>query len=475
MSIFKLFVKITDWFVPDDFFEDKDLLLRSRLLVIISLLSVAWTLGRFRVGPLSLAFGIPLAVFVLLMPLLLKQTKSNFWAGHGLVLVLFLTNFYRGYWEGGFNPIILWWHVLPPLVAVMLIGNRSGFFWIFVSIISIFTFSYLESSYMEMPGDYDLPDIGILVYSILLTAILTVISMYMEKSKNFALSYQDKEVQKSKVLADDMQNIAFQIKKNTDTISSSSNVLTTSLHSMRDSAQEMAQIESEAATAVVQSTSTIQELASSLGETVKKMKQLEKLALSVEEMGAQGAVNVKLSAQAMAKINEGRQEYDTILQAITDIADSAHLLSLNAAIEAAKAGEFGKGFFVVVEEIRDLANRSNDAVVDIRKVMKKGGFVILRGKNVINSLADVFSIVSQLIDNISGQLKEVTMAIEEQDIGIREIAKGTDEIAHASEENVTLVQELNQSLEDNTKTIENLHQIAKQLEEKSIEFGIQID
>ncbi|MBU2512060.1 hypothetical protein KJ966_12035 [bacterium] len=469
MNIADILNRIIDWFVPQAFFEDQDKLLRSRMIVMISVIvAVVWIPFVFRYGPLSITLGFVLAAFVLLMPFFQRWTSSLFLAGHGLVLVIALTSYYRAYWNGGFESSVLWWYVISPVVAVLLLGNRSAFFWLVVNAVGIFSFSYFESNRIEIPGSDRLGNDEIMFNIISLVVILTIVCLYLERSKNSAMKIRLEEANRSKRLADDMQNIGLEIKRNSKTVYSTSNELTNSMQRMKSGAQEIARIEEEGATAINQSTQTIQELAASLDETVKKMKELEKLAVSIETTGTEGSVTLNQSAKAIAKINEGRQEYNIILQAITDIADSAHLLSLNAAIEAAKAGEFGKGFFVVVEEIRDLAKRSNDAVVDIRRVMKQGGYVIIRGKSVISSLSEIFDIVGQLVSSLTRQIKAITIAIEEQNIGIREIAQGTDEIAHSSEENITLIQNLNRSIEDNANTIENLHQIAEQLEKRIV-------
>jgi methyl-accepting chemotaxis protein len=315
-----------------------------------------------------------------------------------------------------------------------------------------------------LPGEGVINDDIMVINAIALSIVLTTTSFYLERSKNLVMNIRADEVKKSRELVENMQNIALEIKRNTTTIYSSSDTLTKALLHMRNSAAEIDQTTMEASSAINQGTQTVQELASSFSLTVKRMRELEHSSLMTEERGNQATETIKQSMRAMAKINESRQEYDTILQAITDIADSAHLLSLNAAIEAAKAGEFGKGFFVVVEEIRDLAQRSNDAVIDIRKVIKKGGFVLSRSKRVIASIEEAFNTVILLVENITRLIRELTSALEEQNIGIKEIAKGTEEMAHSSEENTTLIKALRNSIEDNAKTVENLHQIAKQLE-----------
>ncbi len=469
MVSLKTFIRFLDLFVPNEFHDDLDLLLRSRSLVVISLLVAGfWLPFTLQKGPLSVITYLGIAVFVLFMPLLLKWSSSLFWTSHCIAMVFTLSNFYRVFYSDGYEITVLWWCIIPPVIVVSLVGNISGVFWLVVNLAGIYAVNRLEAIGYQLPGQISFGNLDITINIIVLTIVFTGISLYLQISKNAAVKARNEEVKKTRELAINLQNIANEIKRNTSFVFNSTDELTKTSIGMKKSAEEITQIETFASTAISQSTATIHELAASLQDTVKRMKELEKLAISTEEKGKQGADIVMQSGKAMGKIDESQKEYDTILQAITEIADSAHLLSLNAAIEAAKAGEFGKGFFVVVEEIRNLAKRSNDAMIDIRKEMRKSNFIVRRGKNVILSTEEVFKNITQLVDTITDQVREITTAIVEQDIGIQEIAKETDQIVKSSEDNVTLVQELSQSIEDNTKTIEDLHQIAEQLEKRVV-------
>ena len=467
MFIKTFVLKILDWFIPVDAQADKDLLLRHRLLLIlIGILTVIWLPIVFRIGPLSYLIGAVTAVFLLFLPFFLKRTGSFFWASHGVVLVISYTNFYRAYWQGGYDGGMLWWNVVGPVIAILLVGSRSGFFWLLINAIGVGVFYLMESSGIVLPGSGQVDDTVTLVNAVFLSIVLTTSSHYLERSKNIIMGFRQEEVEKSRDLAESMRTIAVEIRRNTRIIYSSADELTKALNRMKEGASEIEQVTGESSTSINQASNTIQELSGSLGETVKRMRELEHSSSITEERGSQATDTIKQSVRAMATINESRQEYDTILQAITDIADSAHLLSLNAAIEAAKAGEFGKGFFVVVEEIRDLAQRSNDAVVDIRKVIKKSGFVLSRSKHVVVAIEETFNTVMQLVESITDLIKELTSALEEQNIGIKEIAKGTEDIAHATDENSTLIKTLKNSIEENSSTVANLQQIANQLDQQ---------
>jgi methyl-accepting chemotaxis protein-like sensor len=466
-----LLTRVIDWFIPKATFKDRDLLLRSRLLVTISfLITIIWVPFVFQYGPVATILGLTSAVILLFMPFLFKRTGSIFWAGHIIILLMTFSNFYRAYWDGGYSAVMFWWNVVAPVVAVLLIGTKSGFFWLAINGIGVGFFFVLENRGVNLPGGGALSDEAVVLNTIALSLVLMITSLYLERGKNLVMGIRRDGLEKAGNLASDMQNIAKQIRANTGTIYQSSDQLNRNLKKMKEGAVEIEQMGVESATALNQGIGTIGQLSITLGTTVKRIKELEHGSEMIKDRGKDAEKTILHSVKAMEKINESRQEYELILQAITDIADSAHLLSLNAAIEAAKAGEYGKGFFVVVEEIRDLAQRSNDTVIDIRKVIKKSAFVLSRSKYVMVSIREVFDTVTSLIESMTDLIRELAVALEEQDIGIKEIARGTEEIARSGEQNASLVQELNRSIEDNSKTIQDLHQIAVHLEKQQVDL-----
>ena len=154
---------------------------------------------------------------------------------------------------------------------------------------------------------------------------------------------------------------------------------------------------------------------------------------------SQLAQEIENAGLAIEKLNQESQEINTVLDVINDIAEQTNLLALNAAIEAARAGEAGRGFAVVADEVRNLAQRTQESTSQTEKLianLQEGSKNAVAQMQTSRNLAGE---TSDLTESIAQELKIVIAAIQ----GIQDM---TNQIATAAEEQSSVAEEINQSV-----------------------------
>ncbi|HRE16977.1 MAG TPA: methyl-accepting chemotaxis protein, partial [Rhodocyclaceae bacterium] len=161
------------------------------------------------------------------------------------------------------------------------------------------------------------------------------------------------------------------------------------------------------------------------------------------------ADSVRQSASGLGELQQISAEIGTIVATIKDIADQTNLLALNAAIEAARAGEQGRGFAVVADEVRKLAERTSVATVEIGGMvgrirdntdktivqMNQGVALVEEGVRVADSAGDAVQAIHGETERVLAAVTEISDALREQAIAAREVARSVEQVAQSAERN----------------------------------------
>lgn len=166
------------------------------------------------------------------------------------------------------------------------------------------------------------------------------------------------------------------------------------------------------------------------------------------------------TSQAMEAIRDAASQMVSAVRLIQDIARQTNLLSLNAAIEAAKAGHLGKGFAVVAEEIRKLAERSAAATKEINELITKSHESVEQGTQTVATTVAALGEIQSLINEVAGYAKTIGESAEEESRLSENVATEIERSTTSISQNVSATYQLSASIHEISKTSEDLAKIA---------------
>lgn len=272
-------------------------------------------------------------------------------------------------------------------------------------------------------------------------------------------------------------NTAIEANSIADQVSSASEQLSAQIELCSKGAMVQMERTSEAATAVEEMNSTTLEVAQNASNAANNAEE----ARNIAEQGAKVAKQVVDSTeevqtqsrdmeQTLTKLGEQAEGIGHIIGVINDIADQTNLLALNAAIEAARAGEAGRGFAVVADEVRKLAEKTMDATKEVESVVQG---IQKSTENTLGHMNDVAKLIacnaeqsndagSSLQDIVSkvletaDQVRAIATAAEEQSAASEQIAGSASEVDRLSKES-------SQALNESAQAVVELASLAQRL------------
>ncbi len=248
------------------------------------------------------------------------------------------------------------------------------------------------------------------------------------------------------------------INKVIENLTEAENDIARATSEISEASQTLAAGVTEQASSLEETSAAMEEMASMTRQSADHADHTKGLTEQTTEAVETGSAAMEEMGKAMVDISESSDKVQNVIKTISDIAFQTNLLALNAAVEAARAGEAGKGFAVVADEVRNLSQRSAQAVRDTESLIQNTVESVRHGNAITVRLEESFRAIQDGTSRIGDTIKGIASAAEEAAQGVDQVNNSVammDRVTQANASAASATAGASSSLEDQVNGLRN--------------------
>ena len=291
------------------------------------------------------------------------------------------------------------------------------------------------------------------------------------------------------ILMDGFNEMVNNLQVQTKEMTEGSGTLAASISQISSTVAEMATSATETSSSVAEITATVEEVRQTVQVSNKKAAQVVDQSKRSEDIADNGRKSTEDTiegikrireemdyiAESIVKLSEQTQSIGQIINSVNDIADQSNLLSVNASIEAAKAGEHGKGFAVVAQEVKSLAEQSKESTTKVTSILsdiqkatsaavmatERGGKAVETGVSLSAQAGDAIRTLASNVKESSQAALQIASSSQEQLVGMDQLVEAMENIKEGSNQNAEGARQLESAVQGLQSLASKLNNLTK--------------